>query len=75
MKVLQARSGARTHTGWTGTIERLIQRYLERRAERRAFRRSSAENEIVTPYEGRRWCDATERELIGDITNSHSSHL
>jgi hypothetical protein len=29
----------------------------------------------VAPYEGRRWCDATERELIGDITNSHGSHL
>jgi uncharacterized protein YjiS (DUF1127 family) len=31
-------------------------------------RRGCAEN-IAAPYEGRRWCDATERELIGDIMN------
>ena len=48
---------------------------LEHRNKRRALRRGSAENKIVAPYEGRRWCDATERELIGDITNSHGSHL
>jgi len=48
---------------------------LEHRNTRRALRRGSAKNKIVAPYEGRRWCDATERELIGDITNSHGSHL
>jgi len=53
----------------------MTNRYLEHRNKRRVFRRRSAENKIVAPYEGRRWCDATERELIGDITNSHSSHL
>src|SRR5262249_13758297 len=42
---------------------------LEHRNKRRALRRGSAQNKIVAPYEGRRWCDATERELIGDITN------
>jgi hypothetical protein len=82
MKVLHACSSEETHTVGTGTIKRLIHRYLEHRNKRRVFRRGSAENkivapyeEIVAPYEGRRWCDATERELIGDITNSHSSHL
>jgi hypothetical protein len=48
---------------------------LEHRNKRRALRCDSAENKIAAPYEGRRWCDATERELIGDITNSHGSHL
>ena len=38
-------------------------------------RRGCAENKIVAPYEGRRWCDATERELICDITNGRSSHF
>ena len=75
MKVLHACSSEETHTVETGTIERLIHRYLEHRNKRRVFRRGSAENKIVAPYEGRRWCDATERELIGDITNGHSSHL
>jgi hypothetical protein len=75
MKVLQARSGGETHTVWTGTIRRLIHRYLEDRNKRRALRRDSAENKIAASYEGRRWCDATERELIGHITNSHGSHL
>ena len=75
MKVLQAYSGEETHTVWTGTIKRLIQRYLEDRNKRRALRCDNAENKIAAPYEGRRWCDATERELIGDITNSHDSHL
>jgi len=75
MKVLQAGSGEETHAVWTGTIKRLIHRYLERRNKRRAVRRDRAENKIVARYEGRRWCDATERELIGDITNRPGSHL
>jgi hypothetical protein len=75
MKVLQACSGEETRTVWTGTIKRLIHRYLEHRNKRRALRRDSAENKIVAHYEGRRWCDATERELIGDITNNHGSRL
>ena len=32
-------------------------------------RRGCAENNIASPYEGRRWCDATERELIDDRIN------
>ena len=75
MKVLHACSSEETHTVETGTIERLIHRYLEHRNKRRALRHDRAENKIVALYEGRRWCDATERELIGDITNSHGSHL
>ena len=75
MKVLQACSGEETHAVWTGTIKRLIHRYLEHRNKRRALRRDITENKMVAPYEGRRWCDATERELICDITNSHGSHL
>ena len=58
-----------------GRIKRLIHRYLEHRNKRRALRRGSSENKLAAPYEGRRWCDATERELIGHITNSHGSHL
>jgi uncharacterized protein YjiS (DUF1127 family) len=38
-------------------------------------RRGCTENKIVAPYEGRRWCDATERELIGNITNRRHVHL
>jgi hypothetical protein len=68
---LAANSAA--YTVWTGTIKRLIRRYLEHRIKRRALRLGSAENKIE--YEGRRWCDATERELIGDIKNIHGSHL
>jgi hypothetical protein len=64
-----------SHTVRTGTIKRLIHRHLEDRNKRRAFRYDSAENKIVALYEGRRWCDSTERELIGDITNIHGSHL
>jgi len=75
MTVLQPRSAEETHTVWTGTIKRLIHRYLEHRNKRRALRRGCAENRIMAPYEGRRWCDATERELIDDITNTHGSHL
>jgi len=75
MKVLQVCSGEETHTVWTGTIKRFIYSYLEHRKKRRALRRGSAENKLAAPYEGRRWCDATERELIGHITNSHGSHL
>jgi hypothetical protein len=29
--------------------------------------------DIESPFEGRRWCDTTERELIGGITNYPSS--
>ena len=75
MKVLQACSGGETRTVWTRTIKRLICRYFEHRNKRRALREGSAENKIVAQYEGRRWCDATERELIDDITNRHGSHL
>ena len=75
MKVLQACAGEEAHTVWKCTIKRLIHRYLEHRNKRRALRRDSAKNKIVALYEGRRWCDATERELIADITNSHGSHL
>jgi hypothetical protein len=75
MKSMQAFSGEETQTVWTGAIKRLLHRYLEHRNKRRALRRGSAENKLAAPYEGRRWCDATERELIGDITNSHGSHL
>jgi uncharacterized protein YjiS (DUF1127 family) len=38
-------------------------------------RRACAENNIAAPYEGRRWCDVTERELTGDITNYRRSHF
>ena len=75
MKVLQVCSGEEIHTFWAETIKRLIQRYLEHRNKRCAVWRSRAENQIVARYEGRRWCDATERELIGDITNIHGSQL
>ena len=71
----QACSGEETHAVWTGTLKRLVHRYLEHRNKRRALRGSSAENEIVALYQGRRWCDATERALVGDITNIHGSHL
>jgi hypothetical protein len=75
MKVLQADAGMETHTAWTGTLRRLIHGYFEQRNKRRALRRGSAENKIASPCEGRRWCDATERELIGEITNCHGSRL
>ena len=32
-------------------------------------RRNCTENRLVSPYEGRRWCDSTERELIDDRAN------
>lgn len=32
-------------------------------------RRRSCAGSIQSPYEGRRWCDATERELIANRTN------
>jgi uncharacterized protein YjiS (DUF1127 family) len=38
-------------------------------------RRRCAQNNIASPYEGRRWCDATERELMGDIMNHRCSHF
>jgi hypothetical protein len=75
MKVLQAYSGEETQTVWMGTIKRLLHRYLEHRNKWRTFRRACAENNIVVSYEGRRWCDATERELIGDIKNGHRSYF
>jgi hypothetical protein len=75
VKVPQACSAEETRTVWTRTIKRLIHRYLEHRNKRCALRRGGAENKIAAPYEGRRWCDATERELIGDITNRQGSHL
>ncbi len=75
MKVLQACSGEENHAVWTGTIKRLIHRYFENRNKLCVLRRVGAEDEIVSPYEGRCWCDATERELIGDITNIYGSRL
>ena len=71
MKVLHVCSGDETHTVGTGMINQVIHSYLEHRNKRRALRRGSAENKIVAPYEGRRWCDSTERELIGDIMSGH----
>jgi len=71
MKVLHVCSGEKTHSGGTEMIKRLIHSYLEHRKKRRALRRCSAENKIVAPYEGRCWCDATERELIEDIMKGH----
>ena len=71
MKVLHVCSDDETHTVGTGMIKRLIHSYLEHRNKRRALRRGSAENKIVAPYEGRRWCDSTERELIGDAMSGH----
>ena len=38
-------------------------------------RRRCAKNKLMAPYEGHRWCDATERELIGDITSGRHLHL
>jgi hypothetical protein len=75
MKVLQACSSEEIHTVGTGTIKELIHRYLKYRSKHRALWPGSAKNKIMPPYEGRRWCDATERELIGDITNGHGPHL
>jgi hypothetical protein len=75
MKALQACAGGETRTMWMGAIKRLIHRFLEHRNKQRALWHSSAENLIVSTYEGRCWCDATERELIGDITNIYGSHL
>jgi len=75
MKSMQAYSCAETQTVWTGTIKRLLHRYLEHRNRRRLLQHGCAENRLVAPYEGRGWCDATERELIGDITNGHRSHF
>jgi hypothetical protein len=71
MKVLHVCSGDETHTVGTGMINRLIHSYLEHRNKRDALGRGSAENKIVAPYEGRRWRDSTERELIGDIMSGH----
>jgi hypothetical protein len=71
MKVLHVCPGDETHTVGTGMIKRLIHSYLEHRNKRRTLRCGSAENKIVAPYEGRRWCDSTERELIGNIMSGH----
>jgi hypothetical protein len=68
MKSMQAYLGAETHTVWREPIKRLLQHYFEYR-DRRCTPARGAENSIGTPYEGRRWCDATERELISNITN------
>ncbi len=75
MKVLQACAGGETLAAWPGTIKRLIHHYLEHRSKRRALRRGGGENGLASPFEGRRWCDATERELLGDIKNTRGSHL
>ena len=75
MKVLQVYSAEETQTVWTGTIKRLLHRYLEHRNKWRPLWRGCPENRIVASYEGRRWCDTTERELIADITNGHRSHF
>ena len=75
MKVQQAIQVRKSDTVWAETIKRLIHHYLEHRNKRRALRRCSAENRIAAPYEGHRWCDATERELIGDILNKLGPHL
>jgi hypothetical protein len=32
-------------------------------------RRSRTEDIIASQYEGRSWCDTTEREMINDIAN------
>jgi uncharacterized protein YjiS (DUF1127 family) len=40
----------------------------------RGRRRRGMEN-MEAPYEGRRWCDATERALIGDIANGRRAHV
>jgi hypothetical protein len=73
--VLRVWPGEETHAVWTGTIKQLIHRYLKDRNKQRTFRRRRSENKVVASYQGRRWCDATERELIGDITNIHASRL
>ena len=71
MKVLQASSGEEFHTVWTDAFKRLIHPSSELRNKRRALERGSTANKIMAPYEGRRWCDATERELIAHIMNAH----
>ena len=68
MKVLHVFSGDETHTVGTGMIKR-IHSYLEH--NKRRAQRGSAENKIMAPYEGRRWCDSTERELIANIMSGH----
>lgn len=75
MKVLRACAGGETDAARLGAIRRLVHRYLEHRNKRCALRRGDEENRIASRYEGRRWCDATERELIDDLTNIHDSHL
>jgi hypothetical protein len=75
MKVLQACSGGKTQTVWTGTIRQLLHDYLGYRNKRRVPRRDFAENRLLAYLEGRRWCDATERELIGDMANGHRLHF
>jgi uncharacterized protein YjiS (DUF1127 family) len=36
-------------------------------------RRRRCTANLAAPWEGRRWCDATERALIGDIANGRRS--
>jgi hypothetical protein len=69
MKVLRACSADETRAIWTRAIKRLIHRYREHRNEWRALWRRRAENRLAAPLEGRRWCDATERELLGNINS------
>jgi hypothetical protein len=71
MKALQAYYGEKTPAVWTETFARLVHLYLQRGNKRRALARASAENKLVAPYEGRRWCDATEREVIAHIMTNH----
>jgi hypothetical protein len=75
MKVRQGDSNEETQTVSMGTIKGLLHRYLQHRNKQRTFRRACAENDIVVSFEGRRWCDATERQLISDIKNGHRSHF
>jgi len=42
--------------------------------DQKGRRRRCTEN-LAAPYEGRRWCDATERALIGDIASGRRSGL
>jgi hypothetical protein len=75
VKALRASLREETHAAWMEAIKRLVHGYSENRNARRAFRRGSAENRIVESYEGRGWGDATERDLIEDLTNIYGSHL
>jgi hypothetical protein len=71
----QTYAGEETKSVWMVAIKRLVHRYLNHRKKQRALRRARAENAILGPYEGRRWCDATERELVRPITIGNRSHF